>query len=362
MFPFSNREPLDLESQLHVPLTEASIFYKTPQRNTTFRLLNWIRHHFAQWDDTPEVNRKFKACPYTNCVISANRSLLAQADAVVVHMNSLGAQRLQLPVAVRKPAQLWIALNREAPTQGSTKSYRRYPDWFNATMSYQRASDIYFPYGYTYPVSKNHSGVDPSKINTARPRLAAWLVSHCETHNRREDYVRALQKHMKVDVYGRCGPLNCTRDSSACKRLLKSYKFYLSFENANCVDYITEKLWLTLRKDVVPVVMGGADYKRHLPPHSFIDVREFASAKHLADYLLMLSNNDALYRQYFEWKRRYRIGTYGHYCQMCAYMNRVYGQEHTGMTDEKMAYFADADQQCVKPENYFTREDLKTFA
>ena len=80
-----------------------------------------------------------------------------------------------------------------------------------------------------------------------------------------------------------------------------TYKVYLSFENSACVDYITEKVWRILTMNVVPVVLGGADYKRHLPPHSFIDVRDFRSAKHLADYLLMLGNNDALYRKYFEW-------------------------------------------------------------
>ena len=141
-----------------------------------------------------------------------------------------------------------------------------------------------------------------------------------------------------------------------------TYKFYLSFENAACVDYITEKVWKILTINVVPVVLGGADYKRHLPPHSYIDVRDFRSAKHLADYLLMLSRNDALYRKYFEWKRHYGISPQNSLCQLCAYMNRVYGQNDTGMTLDRFAYFADIGQQCIKPENYFSPEDFRTFA
>ena len=41
-----------------------------------------------------------------------------------------------------------------------------------------------------------------------------------------------------------------------------TYKFYLSFENSLCVDYITEKLWRILYFNVVPVVLGAADYSQ----------------------------------------------------------------------------------------------------
>ena len=43
------------------------------------------------------------------------------------------------------------------------------------------------------------------------------------------------------------------------KEYLRPYKFYLSFENANCQDYLTEKFFTALRTEVViPIALGGA--------------------------------------------------------------------------------------------------------
>ena len=52
-----------------------------------------------------------------------------------------------------------------------------------------------------------------------------------------------------------------------------------------CRDYVTEKWHRALANDVVPVVLGGADYAQWAPEKSFIDVRNFVSPRHLATYL-----------------------------------------------------------------------------
>jgi glycoprotein 3-alpha-L-fucosyltransferase len=57
-------------------------------------------------------------------------------------------------------------------------------------------------------------------------------------------YAKELQQYIPVDIYGQCGTRNCSHSTeNECFEMLnEDYKFYLAFENANCKDYITEKL------------------------------------------------------------------------------------------------------------------------
>ena len=42
-------------------------------------------------------------------------------------------------------------------------------------------------------------------------KLIAWIVSNCDTHSNREDYVEILKKYVQVDTFGACGKLTCSR-------------------------------------------------------------------------------------------------------------------------------------------------------
>ena len=84
-------------------------------------------------------------------------------------------------------------------------------------------------------------------------------------------------------------------------------RFYLSFENALCKDYITEKAFNSLKLNTIPVVMGGADYDSLLPPGSFINAREFDSPEHLAAFLHLVLSNSTLQQSYFQWRSYYNI-------------------------------------------------------
>ncbi|KAH8026512.1 hypothetical protein HPB51_021124 [Rhipicephalus microplus] len=140
-----------------------------------------------------------------------------------------------------------------------------------------------------------------------------------DTRNRQDKY------WIPVDIYGQCGPLSCPRDQSErCYEMLDmEYFFYLSFENANCKDYITEKFFNALRHNVVPVVMGASreEYRAAAPYHSYIHVDDFASPKELAEYLRLLSSNHSLYNQYFEWKGTGEFVNTYFWCRLCAMLH-----------------------------------------
>ena len=76
---------------------------------------------------------------------------------------------------------------------------------------------------------------------------------------------------------------------------------------------------------MVPVFYGADGVHKVAPPHSYIDIRDFKSPKHLAEYLLYLDKNDEEYMSYFLWKRHFTvtrgdIGIRKVFCKLCNYL------------------------------------------
>ena len=228
------------------------------------------------------------------------------------------------------------------------RSPARY-NYFNWTMTYRFDSDIVQRDWYgavkiknyrrhhlvrQYPekrdVNGNSSDVylrrskKESEVWRRKKKLVAWYVSHCPTPIRREEYVRQLSKYVQVDTYGRCGNISSCGSYESCRQLLRTdYKFYLSFENSWCPDYVTEKFYRPLLYDTVPIVLGGVDYDQFAPPHSYINAFDFPSAKELAEYLHLLDRNEDLYARYFDWKRNYEViaSPKNAWCELCQMAN-----------------------------------------
>ena len=114
-----------------------------------------------------------------------------------------------------------------------------------------------------------------------------------------------LKKYIPVDIYGKCGEMSCGEklNYADCDSnlLSKNYKFYLSFENSICQDYVTEKLWRIIANknaNVIPVVLGGANYSAFLPDKTYVDATKFDSPHQLSTYLWKIANDDNLYNEY----------------------------------------------------------------
>merc|ERR1712226_538722 len=73
-----------------------------------------------------------------------------------------------------------------------------------------------------------------------KTKVAVWLVSKCPTPGHRGEYVKRLKEYIDIDKFGRCGnkPLEKSKTDDKnlgiYKKLLRSYYFYLSFENTRC--------------------------------------------------------------------------------------------------------------------------------
>jgi len=206
-------------------------------------------------------------------------------------------------------------------------------------MTYRLDSDFPFTYGQFRRVKEHPANIsrlvaehglreaDALAISRKRDR-AAWFVSNCWSLSRREKYVQALRVHFNVDVYGQCGRMKCARENeSECWRnVSRDYKFYLSFENSICRDYVTEKLFnvYKMAQNVIPVVLGGANYADLAPPHSYVDVLSngHENPQKLAKTLREISLDNELFASYFWWREYYEVIPSEHHftepmCQMC---------------------------------------------
>lgn len=280
-------------------------------------------YQFTHWNNVP--------CKVQKCRISYDKQDLNTSDAVIFHgqdMDHLDLVELGKTVKHRTK-QRWLFFLHENPLF-FTKDLNTLKDVFNWTMTYKFDSDIFVPYSYYFPktAAGYRANSRPRNYGGGKDRLVAWLVSHCG--KQRDKLVRKLMNYIPVHVYGACAPSFsqnriCERRDASCRKTLRRYKFYLAFENSNCIDYITEKYWITsLQNDIVPVVLGGGNYSdRNLAvPGSFINVLDFVSVKDLADYLIMLDKNDKAYNEYFSWKNDYYVDFPSSWtCQLCAMLN-----------------------------------------
>ena len=86
-------------------------------------------------------------------------------------------------------------------------------------------------------------------------------------------------------------------------KLLRTYKFTLAFENANCPYWITEKAFQPLAAGSIPVYMGAPNAREFVPNASgYIFVDDFDSPAALAAHLDRVSRSRELYLQYHAWR------------------------------------------------------------
>lgn len=264
-------------------------------------------------------NKPFEnaVCRQQNCYLTSNQSLLqdvSQFDAILFHMSAIHNQDFfnTLPEK-RSKNQKYVFSVAAPPKNGKFSFQENMKGFFNWTMTYHSKSTIHTPSARIVNLdatrvpleTKISVGYSPNKwskrpdakfFSWNRTNLVAWLVDDCnEDRTHREDYVSYLENYIQVDIYGKCGNLECpsTKGETCLQFLGRKYKFMLAFESDLCNEFASFK-WFSImdQPTTVAVVMGAADYTRLAPPKSYINVADFKSAKELANYLLFLNAND----------------------------------------------------------------------
>lgn len=279
--------------------------------------------------------------------------------------------------------QIWIAYLLESPDNTFDRKFKRQHRGvgdFNWTATYRSDSTIVTPYSKFVPYAskldeffaiKNEPPIqiqnstlkydiislsdDQRRKISAKQGKVVWFVSNCFAKNGRLEYAKELSKFIKVDIYGKCGTFKCDKHSSSldCDELIdRNYKFYLSFENSNSREYITEKLYKNALgyndqdRLVVPIVMGPdrQDYEKLAPPGSFIHVDDFKSPEELAKYLDFLDANHEHYYAYFRWKKLGRFIETEFLCRVCALMHETLLEGRTNIIHDLQSWWLNEEE------------------
>lgn len=305
----------------------------TSEESRPVTLLIWT-HPFGRYRELPDCSELYNI---DGCTLTDDKLTYYEADAVIVHHREVATGAALLPPDPRPSAQKWIWMNYESPTH--SPRLWLFDGVFNLTLSYRTDSDIFLPYGYLVPRAHTPDSPvhnryarpihTPSRAHLSRPRLVAWVISNWSVSHARVAFYYRLRRYVQVDVFGRAGrPVPRDGRDGSVVRLVRRYQFYLSLENSQHTDYITEKLWTAVQAGAIPVVLGPSrkNYERVLPPEAFIHVDDFPSVRELARYLLMLWRNPTQLRRHLDWRGKYSVRQpvfwAEHYCTACRAVRR----------------------------------------
>ncbi|XP_033744252.1 alpha-(1,3)-fucosyltransferase C-like [Pecten maximus] len=286
------------------------------------------------YNKPPSVSpQSFSKC-HDRCSMTYGENDYKDKKVVIFHGPDLHGKP---PMKYRE--QIWIMQAMEPPVTFA----HRLAQWkrvFNWTLVHRRDADIFSPYGSFAPI-RSKSDIDNRPIRwTKKDRMAAWFVSNCKTHSRRQEYVHNLQQYTDVHIYGKCGNMTCPRSihNDCLDQLKDHYLFYLSFENSLCADYITEKVYRLMQDglDVIPVVRGTGDlYKLHLPPGSFISAHDY-TIEGLAKTMKSVSKSKEEFMKHFVWRQHYNAEEIDlYYCDLCKKLHKAnrYKRLYESITD-----------------------------
>lgn len=282
--------------------------YLPPEEEKRYPIVVW-------WTPFTGYQRVVWDCSRGSCLFTHSRTEFDNPLTEAFMFYGTDIQWTDLPIP-RGPSHLWGLIHEESPKNNwilgqpdgiqlfnITSTFSRYSHYSVVLQFLEKLEDLTKPPLFTVA----------EKNNKRNNNLAAvmYLHSDCDPPSDRDSYMKELMKYIQVDSYGKClhnkdlpdhliNPL--TYDTNDLHNIQAQYKFSISFENALCHDYITEKFWRPLLIGSVPVVRGSPTIRDWAPHNSIIVAEEFTSPKQLAEYLLFLDQNDVEYEKFLKFK------------------------------------------------------------
>jgi len=211
-----------------------------------------------------------KNCPVTSCELITDKTRINESDLVLVHLRDGYSQ---FP-SYRPKKQRWVFVLYESPVHSA--DFTNFNGFFNMTSTYKIDSDFpgfYEVYSGIRWAPNNNFDKNKDYLKN-KTDFAAAVISNCGGTSGRLGYIRELQKHISVTIYGQCGkpcPAHAFHDKTVtnCKEIISyQYKFYFAFENSICNEYVTEKFFQILRFPIIPVVLGAGQYDYFVSKHT----------------------------------------------------------------------------------------------
>ncbi|CAK1580884.1 unnamed protein product [Parnassius mnemosyne] len=299
-----------------------------PLPDKTIYILNWDKNFDTQ-------KNLFDRCSVRNCMITKDRHYFGEDysnfDALLFTESFLGSS--YKPQNGSRALRIFVST---LPPHNKITCDKYYDNFFNMTFTYRLNSDIVLKYF----VVRNFTGhivapnlapvwnVSPNSVNTdiqsiMRRKVRAVVYMNCNSNydSWKRTYLTKLENNLsryslKIDTY------NCSGCGYGdCNSIFRDYYFYIIFENYFAEDYMTKKLLYAYDNYVVPIIYGGANYSRFLPPHSYIDAYETKPSDIAAEIQRSLySFTD--YEKYFKWRNVYTIENHHPFCDLCDVLNR----------------------------------------
>ena len=216
----------------------------------------------------------------------------------------------------RNPNQIWIARSLEAAITTMDFNHNSpFINLFNWTVSLSHRATIQDSY---ITIHKLEHKIPMSEIKENYRKLNkdksfCWMVSQCKVYNNRFTVGSKIINELpdKIHMWGAASQI-CMKSANQSRiinlgrntrnnthAIIKKCKFYFSFENSNCSDYITEKFPNAIINYAIPIVNGWRKSYQQKLPGSFIHVSDFASIADLTSHLRYLLSNETAYFEYF---------------------------------------------------------------